>query len=91
MVVGESRWKREVSDVTSTKANIGRRLIAAMPLLLVLGIVAQAIMLVAVIVLYVPCLLFPGILNGPYRWITRGMARIMARSFVGGKREVSRI
>ena len=65
--------------------HVSRRLIAIMPLLLIAGIVAQVILLAAVIVLYVPCLAFPDILNGPYQMITKGMARIFARSVMGRK------
>ena len=49
------------------------------------GIVAQVILLAAILVLYVPCLLFPGILNGPYQWVTKGMARVFAKSIMGRK------
>jgi len=59
---------------------ISRRLIAITPVLLIFGIIAQAILLVGAVVLYVPCLVFPGILDGPYQWITKGMGRIMVRA-----------
>lgn len=55
------------------------------PFLLIAGIVAQVILLAAIIVLYVPCLLFPTILDGPYLWVTKGMARVFAKSIVGRK------
>ena len=64
---------------------ISRRLIAITPVLLIFGIIAQAILLVGVVVLYVPCLVFPGILDGPYQWITKGMGRIMVRAMFGRK------
>ena len=66
--------------------HISRKLIAVTPVLLICGIVAQVLLLVAAVVLYVPLLIAPGILNGPYQMITKGMARIMARTIVG-KRE----
>jgi hypothetical protein len=60
--------------------HVSRATIAISPLLLILGIIAQGILLVMVTVLYVPCLIWPGMLNGPYLWITKGMGRIMVRS-----------
>lgn len=60
-----------------------RRLIAITPLILLAGIITQLLLLVLAIVLYIPCIIWPGILNGPYLWITKGMARIMARSMLG--------
>jgi hypothetical protein len=60
-----------------------RKLIAITPVILLAGIIAQLLLLTLAIVLYVPCLIWPGILNGPYMWITKGMARIMARSMLG--------
>jgi hypothetical protein len=65
--------------------HVNRRLIAIMPLLLLLGIIAQAVMLAVVVITYVPCLVWPGILDGPYRLITKGMGRIMVRSIVARK------
>ncbi len=65
--------------------HIGRRLIAITPILLIMGILAQVILLAAIIVLYVPCLVFPAILDGPYQWITKGMARVFAKSIMGRK------
>jgi len=65
--------------------HISRKLIAVTPVLLVLGIVAQLILLVAAIVLFVPAMIWPGMLNPGYRWVTHGMARIMARSMLGGR------
>lgn len=67
----------------SRVTHVSRKLIAITPILLIGGIVAQLILLVAAIVLYVPCLAFPGILNGPYLMITKGMARIFAKSIIG--------
>lgn len=60
-----------------------RRLIAITPVILLAGIIAQLLLLVLAVVLYIPCLIWPGMLNGPYLWITKGMARIMARSIIG--------
>jgi len=65
------------------EALISRRLILLTPVLLTAGIVVQAIALVLVILLWVPCLIWPSILNGPYRWITQMGARFMARSIIG--------
>src|SRR4051812_13555813 len=62
---------------------VGRKLIAVTPILLIAGIVAQVILLAAAIALYVPLLIWPGMLDGPYRAITKGMARIMAHTIVG--------
>lgn len=62
---------------------MSRRLIAITPVILLAGIIAQLLLLVLAIVFYIPCLIWPGILNGPYLWITKGMARIMARSMLG--------
>lgn len=68
---------------------MSRRLIAITPVILLAGIIAQLVLLALAIVLYVPCLIWPGILNGPYMWITKGMARIMARSIIGQRRKVN--
>jgi uncharacterized membrane protein len=67
----------------SRVTHVSRKLIAMMPVLLVCGIVAQLILLAAAIVLFVPCLVFPSILNGPYQWVTKGMVRIFARGIIG--------
>lgn len=74
MVVEKPSGKREV---------ISRRLIALTPVLLIMGIVAQILLLVAAIVIFIPALIWPAILNPVYQWITRGMARIMAKSMLG--------
>jgi hypothetical protein len=66
---------------------MSRRLIAITPVILLAGIIAQLLLLVLAILLYIPCFIWPGILNGPYLWITRGMARIMARSMLGKRRK----
>lgn len=62
---------------------IDRKTIIFTPILLTLGIAAQIVALVLVILLFVPCLIWPEILNGPYRWITERGARLMARALVG--------
>jgi hypothetical protein len=62
---------------------VSRKLIAITPLLLIGGIVAQVLLLIAAIVLFVPLLIWPELLDGPYRIITRAMGRMMARSIVG--------
>lgn len=66
---------------------MSRRLIAITPVILLAGILAQLILLALAIALYIPCLIWPGILNGPYLWITKGMARIMARSMLGKRHQ----
>jgi uncharacterized membrane protein len=72
--------------VAESRVGIGRKLIAITPLLLVCGIVAQLLLLVAAIVLYVPCLVWPEILDGPYRMITRGMVRVFAKGIIGSSK-----
>lgn len=64
---------------------ITRRLILLSPVLLIAGIVVQVIALILVILLLVPCLIRPGILDRPYQWITRTGARMMARAIIGKK------
>jgi hypothetical protein len=62
---------------------ISRRTIAITPVLLIAGIAVQGIALILVILLYVPCLIWPEILDGPYQWITKAGARMMARAIIG--------
>jgi hypothetical protein len=64
---------------------ITRRLIILTPVLLIAGIVVQVIALALVILLLVPCLIWPQILDGPYQWITKAGARMVARAIVGRK------
>jgi len=66
---------------------ITRRLIILTPVLLIAGIVVQVIALVFVVLLWVPCLLWPGILNRPYQWITKAGAKMVARAVIGGGRK----
>jgi hypothetical protein len=66
-----------------TSARVSRKLVASTPLLLVGGIIAQVFLLVALVVLFVPLMIWPQILNRPYLLITRAMGRMMARSIVG--------
>jgi hypothetical protein len=66
--------------------HVSRKLIATTPLLLVAGIVAQIVLLVATVVLFVPLMIWPEILNRPYLVITRAMGRMMARGLVGRHR-----
>lgn len=69
---------------------MSRKLIAVTPLLLIFGIIAQVILLVCAVLLFVPCMIWPQMLDPVYRWITRGMARIMAKAMVGkGRRQVA--
>ena len=65
--------------------HVSRKLIAIAPVLLVAGIAAQLILLVAAILLFIPLLIWPSIMNRPYRGITRAMGRLMARTIVGNK------
>ena len=69
---------------------ITRRLILLAPALLIAGIVVQVIALVLVILLWVPCLIWPRILNGPYQWITKAGARMVARAIVGTRKTTAR-
>jgi hypothetical protein len=63
--------------------HVGRKLIAVTPVLLICGIIAQVVLLMLAVMLYVPLLIWPEMLDKPYRIITKGMARIMARSIMG--------
>lgn len=65
--------------------HVSRKLIAVTPLLLVGGIIAQTVLLVAAILLFIPLLIWPGLLDKPYRTITRAMGRLMARTIIGKK------
>jgi len=47
--------------------------------------VVQVIALALVILLWIPCLIWPRLLNGPYQWITKAGARMVARAIVGRK------
>jgi hypothetical protein len=69
---------------------ITRRLVCLTPVLLIAGIVAQVIALIFVLLLWVPCLIWPGLLNPAYNWITTNGARMMARSMLGRTRANSR-
>lgn len=70
---------------------ITRRTILITPVLLTAGIVVQVIALAFVIVGWIPCLIWPGLLNGPYQWITKASARMMARAIIGGNRKNGRV
>lgn len=65
---------------------ITRRLILLTPVLLIAGIVVQVIALVIVLLLWVPCLIWPGVLNPAYNWITNAGAHMMARAVIGKRR-----
>jgi hypothetical protein len=72
--------------------HVGRKLIATTPILLIFGIIAQVILLALVIILYIPALIWPSMLDRFYQWVTKGMARIMARSLIGKRnREISQV
>jgi hypothetical protein len=63
-----------------------------MPVLLMLGIIAQVILLVIVVILYVPLLIWPQLADGPALAITRGFGRMVVRGAMkyGPKQEVAR-
>ena len=65
--------------------HISRKLIAVTPLLLICGIIAQMVLLIMAVILYVPALLFPALLNGFYRTVTKATARLFAQSLFGRK------
>lgn len=69
---------------------MNRRLIALTPVLLIAGIVVQGLALVLAILLYVPCLIWPSILNGPYQWITRAGAHMAVRAVMGKRKNGAR-
>jgi hypothetical protein len=62
---------------------MNRRTILVTPVLLIAGIVVQVIALVIVVLIWVPWLIWPGLLNGPYQWITKAGARMVARAVIG--------
>lgn len=70
---------------------MSRRLILLTPVLLIAGIVVQVVALVLVAILWIPCLIRPGILNGPYQWITTAGARLAMRSILGKSRKSERV
>lgn len=92
---GEWGWSviGDINAKLNTRRNmhVTRKIITLTPVLLVLGIIAQVLLLVVAIVLFVPCLIWPAILDGPYRWVTKGMARIMARNIMGRRRDAFKI
>ena len=67
------------------KNHVSRKFIAIIPLLLICGIIAQMVLLIAALVLYVPALAFPALLNGTYRMITRATARLFAQTLFGNR------
>jgi hypothetical protein len=71
--------------VDSANHLVSRRFIAIMPLLLICGIIAQMVLLIMAVILYVPALVFPALLNGIYRTITKAMAHLFAQSLFGRK------
>lgn len=74
-----------IAAAMQSDPRVSRKLIATTPVLLVGGIIAQVILLVAAILFFVPLMIWPEILNRPYLIITRAMGRMMARSIVGKK------
>ena len=69
---------------------MNRRVIALTPVLLIAGIVVQVIALALVIVLWIPCLIKPGIINGPYEWISKAGAHMVARAIIGKSKNSAR-
>ena len=66
-------------------SHLTRKFIAIIPLLLICGIIAQTVLLIMAVILYVPALAFPALLNGIYRTITKAMARLFAQSLFGSR------
>lgn len=62
-----------------------RRLAAILPLLLLAGIIAQIFALVAVVILWIPAVIWPQLLDSPFKLFTRQFMRGMVRGMVGGK------
>jgi hypothetical protein len=69
---------------------MSRKFIAVIPLMLICGIIAQTVLLIMAVVLYLPALAFPALLNGSYRTITKAMAHLFAQSLFGGNRSKQR-
>lgn len=69
---------------------VSRKFIAIIPLLLICGIIAQTVLLIMAVILYVPALAFPALLNGTYRTITKAMARLFAQSLFGRRTHSTR-
>jgi len=61
---------------------MSRRLIFLTPVLLIAGIVVQVVALALFLVLWIPCLIWPGILNKPYQRITQGTVRLVTRAML---------
>ena len=70
--------------------HVTRKFIAIMPLLLICGIIAQMVLLIMAVILYIPALIFPALLNGIYRTITKAMAHLFAQSLFGRNHPKSR-
>jgi hypothetical protein len=70
---------------------MSRRLILVTPVLLIAGIVVQVTALVLVVILWIPCLIWPSLINRPYQRITKAGARLVARMLVGSGRNNSRV
>jgi hypothetical protein len=81
-VVGSDHIAPERSK-NVTSAHVSRKFIAVIPLLLICGIIAQTVLLIMAVILYVPALVWPATLNGIYRTITKAMARLFAQSLFG--------
>lgn len=68
-----------------------RKLIALTPVLLIAGIVVQVVALLLIVILWVPCLIWPGILNRPYQRITKAGVRLVTRAMIGNGRKERRV
>jgi hypothetical protein len=73
--------------VDSANHMMTRKFIAIIPLLLICGIIAQTVLLIMAVILYIPALAFPALLNGTYRTITKAMAHLFAQSLFGNRRK----
>jgi hypothetical protein len=71
--------------VDGTRHMMSRKFIAVIPLLLICGIIAQTVLLIMAVILYLPALAFPALLNGTYRTITKAMAHLFAQSLFGNR------
>jgi hypothetical protein len=67
-----------------------RRLILLIPVLLIAGIVVQVVALILILVIWIPCIIWPPLLNRPYQRITRGMVRLATRSMLGNGRRAAK-
>jgi hypothetical protein len=76
---------KNLGKIVDRTHHVSRKFIAIIPLLLICGIIAQMVLLIMAVILYVPALVFPALLNGIYRTITKAMAHLFAQSLFGRK------